>query len=360
MSRTTQRDPHRSVDAYPLGYQIPWSNSASNITWGTEKQPNPGADCLVDPDKHHRRYATDIRLTPQATGYTFQNSTLSTRDHDILRSVAALRIATAVQLQRLHYPHELHATALTAVRSSRRTFERLTDRGYLARLERRVGGARSGSASYCYVLGAKGLTVLGLPRNGRREPSQPFVEHVLATAELAIGVIETTRANNHLRLLTIETETDCWRSFTGLAGEKDIVKPDLFLVLGIVPQGNVSSDEGRPAADERGTKQLIETEVKHPCEDELHWFVELDRGTEHRPAIQKKLMAYERYYRSGQRPTGSEIFPRVLWSVAAGVNTRARVEQLGTWITGTKNITKELFVVREFKDSTQELKGEHL
>jgi hypothetical protein len=345
MSQPTSNSHATASDAssYPVAYQIPWSKELPCTARGNETSLTPGADCLVSVDKSQ---SSPSSATAQARSSTLAptrsqpapQTERSSRDYEILRSVAALRIVTAVQLQRLHYPGDLHASLLTAVRSSRRTFERLTRAGYLARLERRVGGARSGSASYCYVLASKGLEALGYPRSGRREPSLPFAEHVLATAELVTDVIEATWKAEDLTLLTIQTETDCWRSFTGLAGAKDIVKPDLFLVLML-------------GADDQQSEQP---------NDELHWFIELDRGTEHRSAIQKKLLAYERYYRSGHRPSSSDIFPRVLWSVTAGANTRARVDQLQSWIESTKNITKALFVVREFEDSLSELKGEYL
>ena len=275
------------------------------------------------------------------------DATLPDRDRRVLQTVADFRIVCANQLARLHFPESNHATALSATRLARYTLKRLTERGFLIRLERRVGGSRAGSASFCYALGDHGMAALDLPRNRRREPSLPFLGHVLDVAELGVRLQEEARRIPLIHVICMEPETGCWRTFQGSGSEIDIVKPDLVVVLGIGGQSNV----GTSAADQ-SLAAGPDAEV-----EELHWFIEVDRGTEHRPAIQRKLQAYERYYRSGVEQTRHGVFPRVLWSVSAGVKTDTRAAQLREWIDRTSSVTQELFVVRSFEETINELKG---
>ncbi len=44
--------------------------------------------------------------------------------------------------------------------------------------------------------------------------------------------------------------------------------------------------------------------------------LELDRGTEHSPALLRKLRQYEAAYRGGTIESASGVFPRVVWLVA--------------------------------------------
>ena len=190
---------------------------------------------------------------------------------------------------------------------------------------------RAGSASYCYALGDSGARSLGIERIRRREPSAPFFAHTLAVAEVAVRLREAVRhePDASLTFALIDAEPACWRSSLGLGGEVEHVKPDLYVELMVGM-------------------------------DELHWFVEVDRGTEHRPAIVRKLQAYERYYRSGREQLRTSIFPKVLWVVDAGQRTETRIEQLIGWIDQGKAITKQLFVVRSMDEATEELKGGEL
>ena len=45
---------------------------------------------------------------------------------------------------------------------------------------------------------------------------------------------------------------------------------------------------------------------------ELRWFIEVDRGTEHLPAVMRKSTAYDRYYRGGVEQEKHGVFPRVM------------------------------------------------
>ncbi len=236
---------------------------------------------------------------------------LSERDRAIVLSVSRLRLVSSRQLERLHFvAGEQHATALTAARTARRTLERLVRDRLLVRLERRVGGIRAGSASFIYALGPVGQRVLGSdgPRRRFREPSALFVSHTLATSELYVRLHEAARTEE-LQLIGIETEPRCWRSVTAIGGQL-LLKPDLFIVTG-------------------------------NAEYDYRWFVEVDLGTEHAPAIIRKCRAYEAYYRSGVEQAAHAVFPRVLWVALDNV----RAERLRTAIAGTTDLTDGLFVV---------------
>ncbi len=249
---------------------------------------------------------------------------LSERDILIVGTVSDLRLATAGQLERLHFPvPECHATALTAARTARRTLERLVRQRLVVRLERRIGGMRAGSASFIDALGPLGQRVLGEggPRRRFREPSALFVGHTLAVSELYVRLHQATRGGALQLLGTVETEPRCWRSSV-TAGGRTLLKPDLFVVTG--------NDEY-----------------------EYRWFVEVDLATEHAPAIQRKCQAYEAYYRSGSEQAEHGVFPRVLWVAPDGV----RADRLRTAIASTANLTNGLFVVTSVDQAVKVLAG---
>jgi hypothetical protein len=114
------------------------------------------------------------------------------------------------------------------------------------------------------------------------EPSSFFADHTLAIADAYVRLVEAERSH-HLDLLTAEAEPDCWRPFTGNSGGALVLKPDLFVALGV-------------------------------GEYEHRWFVEIDLGTEHGPAIRRKAETYLAYLGSGIEQGRHDVFPRVVWS----------------------------------------------
>lgn len=216
---------------------------------------------------------------------------LSDRDRSIMRSVASLRLISAKQLEALHFAE--HATPLSAARSCRRVLERLATLRVLARLDRRVGGVRAGSAGFVYRLGPVGdrLVRAGRPRHRAAEPSLTFVDHTLAVAQVAVDLSSAARTGD-FELLTLEVEPACWREIPTPFARPEMLKPDLFVAVGV-------------------------------GDYEYRRFVEVDRGTEHLPAIKRKCAAYERYYRAGEEQHRHGVFPKVIWSVPDA--TRARL-----------------------------------
>ncbi|HVE45140.1 MAG TPA: replication-relaxation family protein [Acidimicrobiales bacterium] len=235
---------------------------------------------------------------------------LSERDCELLGSVHRLRLASTRQLERLHFPVPPRASRLSAARSCRRTLERLVRERALVRLQRRIGGVRAGSASYVYAIGPVGQRLLGGsgPRRRFREPSGLFVAHTLAVSELCVQLQETAR-RGELQVVRLETEPQCWRTSTGLGG-LSWLRPDFFVVL--LAGGY-----------------------------EYRWFVEVDLGTEHTPAILRKCRNYEAYYRSGVEQDRHGVFPRALWVAP----DEQRAGRIGSAFRQATGITEGLFVV---------------
>ena len=211
-------------------------------------------------------------------------SNLSDRDLAVLTSVGELRLATSRHLEALHYADA--ATPLTAARKARRALSRLVSLQLLQRLERQIGGLHAGSVGFIYALTDAGRRLLDEPGTRRRvqEPSWPFVAHTLAVADLFVQLWTTGRDDSRVELLDLQTEPVCWRGWTNLGGGAELLRPDLYLAAGI------------------GL-------------DEVHWFIEVDRGTEHRPALARKCQAYQAYYERDVEQARDGVFPMVAWVV---------------------------------------------
>jgi hypothetical protein len=234
---------------------------------------------------------------------------LSGRDRQILLAIEEHRFLTAGQIERLLFTG--HASQLTATRICRRVLQRLTDARVLARLERRVGGARAGSASYVYAVGPAGDRIVsgGSRRRWVREPTPVFLAHTLAVADARIGLTEAHRAGT-IKLVAVEVEPACWRRYTGTGGGRETIRPDLYVVT--------------------------ETD-----EFEHLWFLEIDLDTESLVSVGRKCRAWSAYYRSGREEARSGGFPRVIW-VAPSARRAANIERA---ITGTARLETTLFQV---------------
>jgi hypothetical protein len=211
-------------------------------------------------------------------------TSLSDRDCDVLRSIAALHFATTKQLERLHFS-SADTQPLAAARATTRALTRLRGLHLLDHLERRIGGVRAGSAAFVWRLAPAGSRLLGHDHRRRsREPSLAHLAHVIEVADLVVRLHEHARSNGAVDLVEVQSEPACWRAFVGMHGARALLKPDLRLTIG-------------------------------RNEIELHWFVELDRGSEHRPALTRKLNAYLGAWRDGGEQARTGVFPRVLWVV---------------------------------------------
>jgi hypothetical protein len=202
-----------------------------------------------------------------------------------LPHLARVRLLTGTQLDQLLA--EPDTTAATTARLRRRSMTRLIDLGLVTTLERRVGGARAGSAGHIYTLtpaGYRALAVMrGEPHPPRtRPPATPsalFLGHTLAISDIYIQLITTSRDHDDVHLVTFAIEPACWQA-TGGGG---YLKPDAYLRLA--------------------------TATHADC-----WWLEVDQATESVPRITRKCRDYLDYLtHAGVGP--DQVPPRVLFTV---------------------------------------------
>lgn len=212
-----------------------------------------------------------MRLSSTALGQLRERLTLT--DWAVLDSMNRLRLATAGQLRRLHWAE------VGLSRTARRRLTRLTALRVIARLERRIGGVRSGSDGFIYALDVVGQRLLGA-QSGRAPESfsRAFLKHRLAVTEIFVTCVESERAGL-LKLIEFAAEPDCWRR-----SANGTLKPDAYLVL-------------------------ASGEFEHHC------FIEVDCATEATTTLIGKATAYQRYYRTGLEQSRSGLFPQVVWAV---------------------------------------------
>ena len=221
------------------------------------------------------------RVTWAAVGRIVED--LSQRDRAILADVGRVRVLTGQQIGRLHFA-ELQGAHRD--RTRRRVLERLVSLQLLATLERRVGGVRAGSAGLVFALGPAGQRLLVLEQNGSdgrvRRPGTPtdrFLGHNLAVAELYVSLVEAARAGA-LTLATFDAEPDCWWRDS----EGEWIKPDAYVM---VSAGDVED-----------------------C-----WAIEVDMATESLPTLRCKLTTYLNLAANDERGPDGGVLPRVLVTV---------------------------------------------
>ncbi len=249
---------------------------------------------------------------------------LSVRDRSMLESVGALGLASGEQLRQLFFSGRVSTES--SRRGAQQALRQLTEHGLLARLDRRVGGARSGSGGFVYCLGPAGQGLVhqwrGLPaRRSRRphEPGEPFVRHRLACSQLLVD-LRLAEAKELLKIDRYLGEPDAWRRRVGPFGKPLTLKPDAYV--------EVSVGERR-----------------------LHWFVEVDLATESLSVIARKGRAYLDHYRSGAE---AEVMPRVVWLAP----TEKRRERLAMTLHGLGEPSAQLHVVTTNEQAIQTMKGD--
>jgi Replication-relaxation len=242
-------------------------------------------------------------------------SDLTDLDHRLLQFVADQRIASGHQLRR-------RFLASSDGRAVRRLLLRLIEWRVLERLPRRVGGIRSGSDGFVYAVGVAGARLLA--RDGRKlrrleTPGDRYIAHTLAITELVVRLHEAQR-RGELDLMALQAEPGCWRTFTGPAGTRLVLKPDLYVNLG--------------AGD---------------YED--RWFIEVDLATEARGTLQAKAKRYVAHLRSGDE---GRVYPRVLWVVPS----EHRMERVRSALGALPVEHQRLFTYITFEDGVGLLAAE--
>jgi hypothetical protein len=220
---------------------------------------------------------------------------LSERDRAIIGTVHRLRLATGRQLERLHF-FDLPSSTRSRIR--RRVLARLVAWRVLLNLERRIGGVRAGSSGLVFALDSAGQQVAALEASLRvqatvrrpREPSTALLSHTLTASELYVTLVERSR-RELFTVAAFDTEPACWHP-----DDRGVwLKPDGYLKLST----DAVSD---------------------------HWWLEVDKGTEHLPTIRRKLVSYLDYAHDGGLGPGG-VLPRVLVTVPSEAR-RAAVAQL--------------------------------
>lgn len=246
---------------------------------------------------------------------------LSARDWAIIRTLDRVHIASGNQIERLHF-------SALSIRSRHvmrwRVLKRLTDARVVVPLDGRVGGARSGSAGYCYVLDSAGQQLARLRPNGassaarqRRPwtPGQRFLSHALAVTELYIQLVERSR-HGQFTLVGFEIEP-AWAD--GLGGW---LRPDALVQLS---RGDTTD----------------------------YWWLEVDLSTESVPTVRRKLEGYLDFFQRGQLgPDG--IIPRVL----VGVPDQHRLVALSAAVKEMPAPAEQLFEVALLPDAPNVMEGE--
>jgi hypothetical protein len=209
---------------------------------------------------------------------------LSGRDWAIIGTLHRVRLATGLQLERLHF-NDLAARSRSVKRWQ--VLKRLADARVLMPLDRRIGTARRGSAKLRYALDSMGERLIRLwanrespetPMRRPRVPGDRFIAHTLAITELYVALVEEARSGRFI-LETFQAEAAAYWP-NGLGGQ---LKPDAFIKL---------SRDG--VTD--------------------YWWYEADLATESLPTIRTKLLVYFDFAIRGQLgPDG--VMPRVLIGV---------------------------------------------
>jgi len=205
---------------------------------------------------------------------------LSDRELAILSTLERVRLATGGQIETLHFD-------TNTARHRRRVLESLTELRLIARLDRQIGGRRSGSSGYLFALDIGGQHVLHrVTDRAVRRPTTPgarFIRHVLAVTDIYVGLVLAQR-RGLIELLAFEAEPVSWRHYPGPGGGTAVVKPDAYVRI--------------------GNSGFLES-----------WYLEVDRATESPSTLAYKADTYRAYYASGIEQHRHGLFPRILWCV---------------------------------------------
>lgn len=240
---------------------------------------------------------------------------LTERDCEVLGDVDRFRLLTTKQIQRLHFDPG-HPTPTASARACNRALSRLRELRVLRALQRRIGGARAGSAGFVWFVGPAGERLVRAvnpqespSRRNYGEPSRHFVEHTLAIAELAVQTIEAGR-RGLLEILELQTEPGSWQRSLSPFGTTQTLKPDLRIVSAL-------------------------------GDYEEHWFIEVDMASEHLPVILRQCAAYEAFRATGRYQAAHGLFPAVLWVAPSPARAAAVRGAVGR----TKGLSGDLFGV---------------
>jgi len=248
---------------------------------------------------------------------------LSDYDQAVLDFVSGVRLATGQHLARRLWSAQVPTDSRS--RAARRTLGRLEQWRVIDRLPRRVGGVRGGSAGMVYGIGPTGRRLLardGHPAGRLGQPGDRYVAHTLAITELVVRLHEGALAGE-LDLIEHQTEPRCWRRYLGVMGARLLLKPDLFVRIGV------------GAYEDR-------------------WFLEIDLATESSTTIAAKAQRYLEHFRSGSEQRSAGVYPRVIWAVP----DRRRAEQIADALGSLPAAAERLFVIWPYTEVIGRLAAE--
>jgi hypothetical protein len=297
----------------PVARPLALSN-ASGIRWTGPASPAVAAPNVSPPARPLRISTSRLEAIRRE---------LTERDLQVLQFVADWRLATGAQLRRRFFAGNVHPPQ-TAARRARRALALLVEDRILERLPRRVGGLRAGSESFVYAVGRSGERLLATRSVARRltTPGDRYVAHTLDVTELAVRLHEH-HDRGELDLIAIEAEPACWRPFVGPGAARLVLKPDLFVRIGV------------GALEDR-------------------WFIEVDRGTEAAGTLTEKAKRYLMHLRSGAEQRDHGVYPRVLWTVPDD----GRGDRVGSVMTRVGRDVPGLFTVCRFDEAVARLAAE--
>lgn len=241
------------------------------------------------------------RHTPSSVTHS-----LSARDVRVILDVARFRQLSASQIGELHFWDRRSTTPLD------RTLKRLTTSRHLTRLERPRGGVGGGSAQFVYQLGRSGWKLAN--RQGEYWAPRAANLHALALADCFVRLNQAARAG-------------------------------AFEILDFVaePAAHVKVDDVQLTPD-----AMMRLTFGPGPDDEMAYWLEVDRGTEHADTIEDKCV---RYWKTYQRWNPDAVFPLVLFVVPDAERARV-IEKV---IAGGPDDAQPLFKVCIFDEFTATL-----
>lgn len=270
--------------------------------------------CSIGPGLAHDIGADRLSAPNYRSGVS-GDSERAALDVVVLHHVHRFRVMSGRQLSTLFFEG-----TDAGRRAARRLLLRLVKSQGLARLDRRIGGIRGGSAGYLYVLGVEGQRLLGDGRRVRRhrEPGWAFLAHTLAITELYVEAVTKSDRHPSASLVRFDPEPHSWRQHLDGGGVEHHLRPDAFAV------------------------------VEHPDRRSL-WFVEIDRGTEGSPTLRRKIRQYAEWFELGIEQQSLGAFPRVLWHAETAAR-RAQIERLASEVPGPEGLHTTTGFIQSLKE----------
>lgn len=248
---------------------------------------------------------------------------LTASDQATLLLLAEARLCTGQQLARWLWSSQSPTDA--NARAARRALARLETWRVIDRLAHRIGGVRRGSASIVYCLGPAGRKLLvrrGYEARRLFAPGERYIIHTLSKIELCVR-LHQAMLDGKLDVIECQMEPSCWRSFIGMMGAAVVLKPDLFLRIGV------------GALEDR-------------------WFIEVDLATESVPTLTAKAKRYLAHFKSGEEQRRHGIYPRVIWTAP----DPRRAEQIREALDRLPKAAKRLFVIWDYDEVIGRLAAE--